>query len=94
MLLKIALVYLVLINVLGFAQMGLDKRRARKEKWRVPEARLFLVALLGGSLGSWLGMQVFHHKTKHITFVVGMPAILLMQIIVTAVLCSKFYYGN
>ena len=94
MLLKIVLVYLVLINVLGFVQMGLDKRKARKDKWRTPEAHLFLTAILGGSLGSWLGMQVFHHKTKHITFVVGMPAILLLQIIVTAVLWGKFYWGN
>jgi len=80
MFMRLAVCYLVLINLLGFVLMGWDKRRAKKEAWRVPERRFFLVALMGGSIGCWLGMQKFRHKTKHTAFVVGIPAILLFQI--------------
>ena len=75
----IAAVYLLLMNLWGFASMGLDKQRARRGKWRVPDKTLFLVALLGGSLGSTVGMHVFHHKTKHWYFRYGLPAIFLAQ---------------
>ena len=75
----IAAVYLLLMNLWGFASMGLDKQRARRGKWRVPEKTLFLVALLGGSLGSTVGMHVFHHKTKLWYFRYGLPAIFLAQ---------------
>jgi uncharacterized membrane protein YsdA (DUF1294 family) len=74
--------YLVLINVVAFSVYGADKRRARKDRWRVPEKTLFLVALIGGSLGALLGMKVFHHKTKHWYFRVFIPLILLVQIAV------------
>ena len=77
-------VYLLLMNLCGFASMGLDKRRARQGKWRVPEKTLFLFALLGGSLGSTLGMHVFRHKTKHWYFRYGFPAICLAQAAVIA----------
>ena len=71
--------YLVLVNVTAFAVYGADKRRAKKDRWRVPERTLFLVALIGGSLGALLGMHVFHHKTKHWYFRVFIPLILLLQ---------------
>ncbi len=74
--------YLVLINVVAFSVYGADKRRARKDRWRVPEKTLFLLALIGGSLGALLGMKVFHHKTKHWYFRVFIPLILLVQIAV------------
>lgn len=74
-------IYLILINICGFCSMWLDKRKAARHKWRIPEKTLFLFAILGGSLGSILGMQIFRHKTKHWYFVVGMPAILVIQII-------------
>lgn len=78
--LKIALgIYLVAINLVGFASMGMDKRRAKRGKWRIPEARLFLYAILGGSVGSIAGMWTFHHKTKHWYFKYGMPLILILQ---------------
>ncbi|MDO5519363.1 MAG: DUF1294 domain-containing protein [bacterium] len=73
--------YLVLINIAGFAIMGIDKKRAIRHKWRIPEKTLFLVAIVGGSVGSILGMQKFRHKTKHISFIIGFPAILIIQII-------------
>lgn len=73
--------YLVCINLAAFVLMGLDKRRARYRQWRIPEKLLFLSALLGGSAGVWAGMYVFRHKTRHWYFVVGMPVILLAQLL-------------
>ena len=74
-----AVIYLILMNLIGFGLMGVDKQRARRRDWRVPEAALFGAALLGGSAGAWAGMYLFHHKTKHWYFVVGMPLILAVQ---------------
>ena len=73
-------IYFVIINIVGFAVMGIDKRKAVKRTFRIPEATLFIIALIGGSIGSILGMQVFRHKTRHWYFVFGMPAILVLQI--------------
>ena len=75
------LAYIVVINVIGFALMGIDKAKARKRAWRIPEATLFMIALVGGSLGTTVGMRVFRHKTLHWYFVFGMPAILIVQIL-------------
>ena len=75
------LAYIVVINVIGFALMGIDKAKARKRAWRIPEATLFLIALVGGSLGTTVGMRVYRHKTLHWYFVFGMPAILIVQIL-------------
>ena len=72
------LVYLIAINIIGFTAMGVDKARARKRLWRIPESTLFVLALIGGSVGSIAGMYVFRHKTRHWYFVYGMPAILLL----------------
>ena len=71
--------WLIAINLVTFAVYGADKRRARRGAWRVPEKTLFLLPLLGGSVGALLGMRVFHHKTKHWYFVWGIPLILLAQ---------------
>lgn len=73
--------YVILINLIGFFLMGIDKRKAIKHAFRIPESTLFIVALIGGSLGSLLGMYIFHHKTRHWYFVYGMPAILILHII-------------
>lgn len=75
------LVYLAVMNITGFCLMGIDKKKAVKHRWRVPEKTLFAASLLGGSIGTWAGMYVFRHKTRHWYFVVGMPAILVTQII-------------
>lgn len=77
--LKYFILYLVVINIVAFAMMGIDKKKAIQKKWRIPEAHLFLAAVLGGSLGAILGMRCFRHKTKHWYFVIGMPAILIAQ---------------
>ena len=77
---QILLIYLLVINVAGFLLMGIDKLRAKKQVWRVPEKTLFLLAVIGGSIGTNLGMYVFRHKTKHWYFVIGMPLILIAQV--------------
>lgn len=74
------LLYLFIINAVSFLLMLADKQKARKNLWRIPERTLFTAALFGGSVGSILGMYLFRHKTKHWYFVLGMPAILLVQI--------------
>ncbi len=72
--------YIVAVNLLGFAAMGIDKLKAKKHAWRIPEATLFSIAIIGGSLGSIIGMRVFHHKTKHKKFTVGLPLIFLLEL--------------
>ena len=73
-------IYLVIANCVGFAAKGIDKSKAKRGAWRIPEKTLFLLSIIGGSVGTWLGMYAFHHKTKHWYFVVGMPLILVVQI--------------
>lgn len=80
------LLWLLLVNLIGFCAMGIDKHRAKKDTWRIPEKRLFLWALLGGTVGCLLGMKQFHHKTKHRSFTWGMPAILIAQILLVLAL--------
>ena len=80
---KYILLYLLLANVAGLMVMFIDKKRAIKGAWRIPEKTLFLFSLIGGSIGTCAGMYLFHHKTKHWYFVIGMPAILIAQIVIT-----------
>ena len=82
----ILLIYLAAVNLFGLIIMGVDKSRAKRRKWRIPEATLFLVAIIGGSIGSIAGMYLFRHKTKHWYFVVGMPVILVLQLIAVAII--------
>ena len=77
---KYFLLYLLLINAVAFVLMLADKQKARKKRWRIPERTLIGSALLGGSLGALLGMYTFRHKTKHLKFTLGVPAILIAQI--------------
>ncbi|WP_033165094.1 DUF1294 domain-containing protein [Clostridium sp. KNHs205] len=79
-LLNLLLIYLIFANLLSFLLMGLDKHKARKRLWRIKESTLFLTSVIGGSLGSLLGMFLFHHKTKHTKFIIGMPVILIVHI--------------
>lgn len=71
--------FLIVMNVIGFAAFGYDKHCAVRHRWRAPEKTLFLIAFLGGSLGSYVGIFVFRHKTRHLKFRIGIPAILLAQ---------------
>jgi uncharacterized membrane protein YsdA (DUF1294 family) len=77
---KYFLLYLLLINAAAFLLMLVDKLKAKKNRWRIPERTLFGSALLGGSIGAILGMYTFRHKTKHLSFTLGMPAILIAQV--------------
>ena len=72
--------HLLAINAVAFIVYGIDKYKAKKAKWRISEATLLLLAVLGGSIGAWMGMKVWHHKTMHKKFKYGIPAILLIQI--------------
>lgn len=79
---KIFAGYVLVMSMIGFLSMYIDKRKAIKHQWRIPEKTLFIIALLGGSIGSNLGMTICRHKTKHWYFVIGMPVILILQIII------------
>ena len=79
-LLHIALIYLAVINVVTFFMYGIDKWKAKKSKWRIRETALLGLAVLGGSIGAWLGMKVWHHKTQHKKFKYGVPAIIIVQL--------------
>lgn len=83
--------YLVIINIIGFLVMGVDKSRACRHQWRISEKTLFAIALLGGSLGTWTGMYTFHHKTKHWYFAIGMPVIFIADVIILMILLEKIY---
>lgn len=76
----IAALWVALVSVVLFCMMGADKRYARRAMRRIPEARLFFAAVLGGAAGGWLGMRVFHHKTRHWYFALGFPAIAIAQL--------------
>lgn len=75
-------IYLFVINLVTFAAMGIDKSKAKRGRWRIPEKTLFLLALIGGALGGIIGMRVFRHKTKHWTFKIGFPLLLILNLAV------------
>jgi len=79
---KVLLIYFGLMNLGGFLAFGIDKSRSVRSKWRIPEATLFSFAILGGGVGCFLGMQVFHHKTMKPAFYIGIPAILIAETLI------------
>jgi uncharacterized membrane protein YsdA (DUF1294 family) len=83
---RILFIYLLVINVATFLTFGIDKWKARNNRWRLREAALLGLAVLGGSIGAWLGMRVWHHKTLHRKFKYGVPLILLVQIAIAIAL--------
>ena len=78
------IIYLIIINIITFLAMWLDKRKAKKGKWRISEGALFMLAILGGSIGGIAGMYTFRHKTKKHRFTIGFPAILIIEILIIA----------
>ena len=86
---KFILLYLLIINATGFVYMLADKYRAKKNLWRIPESRLMLTALIGGSFGVFAGMHLARHKTKHPKFSIGVPVILALQVALAAVLLPQ-----
>ena len=87
---QFSIIYLIVVNMAGLGIMAADKSKAKRRAWRVPEKTLFFISLIGGSIGTWGGMYLFRHKTKHWYFVIGMPAISFLQVIAVGV-C--FYFG-
>lgn len=85
MVLEAIVIYLAAVNIITFIMFGADKARAAKGRWRISEAALILAALLGGSTGALAGMRIFHHKTKHRKFTIGIPVILALQIILMVI---------
>lgn len=83
---KFLLLYLAIINIISFAMYGIDKVKAKLNKWRIPEVTLLGVACFGGSVGALLGMQLFRHKTKHIKFKILIPLFLILHIVVIFIL--------
>ena len=84
------IIYLAAINVVTFIVYGIDKHKAKKQRWRVSENTLLLLAVLGGSIGAWVGMKVWHHKTRHKKFKYGIPAIIILQLLLAAWLVYQY----
>jgi uncharacterized membrane protein YsdA (DUF1294 family) len=90
----VIVLYFAIMNLAGFWLMGIDKRKAVNKLWRIPESTLFIIAIIGGSIGSIIGMRVFHHKTRKWYFVYGMPFILFLQILaVIAIIKSPIQFS-
>lgn len=87
---KYLLIYVIAINLIGFCAMGIDKFKAQKDYWRIPEATLMTMCLLGGGIGTIAGMYTFRHKTKKLKFSVGMPTILILEILIVIYIIIKF----
>lgn len=87
---KYIVIYLIVINLIGFLAMGIDKYKAKRNYWRIPEGTLMMLAVLGGGIGTISGIYVFRHKTKKMKFTVGMPTILISEIAIIIYLFIKF----
>ena len=90
--LKNILIYLLIINLIGFYAMWSDKRRAKKGEWRIPEQTLFLITALGGGIGTIAGMYTFRHKTKKLRFTIGFPVILITEIFLVIYINTENLY--
>ena len=86
---NIILGYLLAINIATFFLYGIDKYKARKGRWRISEATLLLMAVVGGSIGAWTGMRLWHHKTKHKQFKYGIPIIIILQVALAVYLITN-----
>lgn len=84
------IIYLIVINIVGFLAMLIDKKKAEKGRWRIKEGTLMMLTLLGGGIGTIAGMYIFRHKTKKLKFTVGMPTILIVEIVLVVYLLIKF----
>ena len=86
---QLVITFLIILNIVSFLAFGADKWKAKKGKWRIPESTLMVLALVGGSIGAWCGMRVWHHKTMHLKFKYGLPAIILLQLALAVYLCTR-----
>ena len=90
---QVSVLYLIVINILTFLVFGIDKRKARKGRWRIPEATLIGLSAAGGSIGALLGMRLFRHKTQKRKFTLGIPAILIAQAALACFLLLRYPPG-
>ena len=88
---KYIITYLLIINLIGFLSMGIDKFKAKRGYWRIPEGTLIMITALGGGIGTLLGMYTFRHKTKKMKFTIGIPTILITEIIIAIFIISDLY---
>lgn len=86
----VLVVYMLVINAAAFFMFGFDKLKAKRKERRVPEKRLFLIAAIGGAAGAWIGMRSFRHKTQHLSFTIGVPALLAVNIVCIGLLIKMF----
>lgn len=86
---KFLYIYLIIINAVGFLLMLIDKEKAKRNAWRIPEKTFFTIAVIGGSIGCFVGMYTFRHKTKHKSFTIGIPAIFIIQLFALAAALGK-----
>lgn len=89
---KYVIIYILVINLIGFFAMGIDKFKAKKGWWRIPEGTLMMLCLLGGGIGTIAGMYTFRHKTKKMKFTIGMPTILITEIVVIVYFVIKYNF--
>ena len=82
--------YLLAVNIVTFLLYGIDKYKAKKGKWRISEATLLTMAAIGGSIGAWAGMRIWHHKTMHKKFKYGIPVIIILQVALAVYLLTNF----
>lgn len=83
------LLYLLVINIIAFIVFGVDKYKAQHNRWRIPEATLLTISALGGSIGAWCGMKLWHHKTMHLKFKYGVPLLFIFQVALTVFILTK-----
>ena len=87
---NIILGYFLAVNITSFLLYGIDKYKAKKGRWRISEATLLLMAVIGGSIGAWVGMRIWHHKTMHKKFKYGIPIIIILQVALAVYLLTNF----
>lgn len=85
------MIYILLVNLAALVLYGVDKEKAKKGLWRISEAKLLLIAIIGGSAGAIVGMRIFRHKTKHPKFYIGLPVILLLQVLAVVLIYRQFF---
>lgn len=83
------IISVIILNLISFGLVGIDKFKSKHKKWRIKEKTFFVIAAMGGSIGVFVGMQTFHHKTKHLSFTLGIPIIILVQILIAYFLVHK-----
>ncbi len=86
---RVLMIYIALVNIIAFLVMGMDKYKAQRHKWRISELNIFIIGIIGGAMGVFIGMGFFHHKTKHLKFRLGIPLVLVLNFLMFDYLFEK-----